>query len=137
MRIEPFHVENLEELKNQHSNMGKNSDVGWVAVEIAKQYFKQKHPDATFPEPSKSVDLYVKIGNDIQEYEIKGTADPQISWNKLKVSSKGCHDKLLKGMELIRITNVGKSNVTLHFLTHGKDFELIPEDRWAVKKASK
>ena len=67
-------------------------------------------------------------------YEIKGTKGNNIAFNKVKISSKYCHDKLIEGMEIIRVTNIGESIVKIYFLKNGSDFKMEPEDRWKVKK---
>jgi hypothetical protein len=33
---------------------------------------------------------------------------------------------------LIRITNIGSTEMTLYFLKHNEDFELVPEPRWSI-----
>ncbi len=80
----------------------------------------------------KGIDIATNIDGLIENYEIKGTADKNISWNKLKVSSQGCFDHLANGMTLIRITNIGSTNMTIYFLKYKVDYELIPEPRWSV-----
>ena len=123
--------EELTRLKGLCPNMGKNSDVGKFAVEVAKAYLKQKFRNIDFSS-SKYVDLCAEIGDQIYEYEIKGTTDSEIAWNKLKVSSKNCYNKLVNGMPLLRITNIGKQDMIIYTLIFGEDFDLQPEDRWAV-----
>ena len=115
-----------------YPNTGKNSDVGKLAVEIAKLYFLSTDETAIFITNKNGVDLSTAINGVIENYEIKGTADKNISWNKLKVSSQNCHDHLVNGMTLIRITNIGSTEMTFYFLKHSEDFELVPEPRWSV-----
>jgi len=122
----------LNSLLTFYPNTGKNSDVGKLAVEIAKLYFLSTADTATFITNRKGIDLSTTINEVVENYEIKGTADKNISWNKLKVSSQNCHDHLVNGMTLIRITNIGSTEMIFHFLKHNEDFELIPEPRWSV-----
>ena len=122
----------LDSLLQLYPNTGKNSDVGKLAVEIAKLFFLSQNNTTTFTTNKKGVDLSTSINGTITNYEIKGTADKNISWNKLKVSSQNCHDNLVNGMTLVRITNIGSTEMTIYFLKHTEDFELIPEPRWSL-----
>jgi len=58
------------------------------------------------------IDITTNTDGFVENYEIKGTADKNISWNKLKVSSQGCFNHLTNGMTLIRISNIGYTNMT-------------------------
>jgi len=78
-------------------------------------------------------DLWVTTNGTTEAYEIKGTVDRDISWSKLKVSSRNCHDALVAGMTLIRVTGIGEAKMQLHFMKYGKDFSLVSEPRWSVK----
>jgi hypothetical protein len=124
--------EQLTDLLKLYPNTGKNSDVGKIAVEIAKLYFLSLNAETSFITNRNGIDLSLTIDGQIEYYEIKGTADIDISWNKLKVSSQNCHDNLVNGMILIRITNIGSTEMILHFLKYEEDFMLIPESRWSV-----
>ncbi|MBK7442047.1 MAG: hypothetical protein IPI65_11040 [Bacteroidetes bacterium] len=115
-----------------YQTLEKKSGVGKLAVEIAKLYFFSINGTTTFITNRNGIDLSTSINGVVENYEIKGTADNSISWNKLKVSSQNCHDHLLNGMTLIRITNIGSTEMTFYFLTHSKDFEMVPEPRWSV-----
>jgi hypothetical protein len=76
--------EELIHLLTLYPNTGKNSDIGKIAVEIAKMYFYSKDNSHTFVTNKAGIDLSV-VKNGITElFEIKGTADKEISWNKLK-----------------------------------------------------
>ena len=122
----------LDGLLTLYPNTGKNSDVGKLAIEIAKLYFLSINDMTSFITNRNGIDLSISINGVVENYEIKGTTDNNISWNKLKVSSQNCHDHLLNGMTLIRITNIGSTEMTFYFLTHSEDFELVPEPRWSV-----
>lgn len=124
--------EQLTDLLKRYPNTGKNSDVGKLAVEIAKLYFLSLNDKTTFTTNKNRIDLSISVNETIGHYEIKGTADKSISWNKLKVSSQNSHDHLVSGMTLIRITNIGSTEMTLYFLKHNEDFELVPEPRWSI-----
>lgn len=122
----------LDGLLTLYPNTGKNSDVGKLAIEIAKLYFLSINDMTSFITNRNGIDLSISINGVVENYEIKGTTDNNISWNKLKVSSQNCHDHLVNGMTLIRITNIGSTEMTFYFLTHSEDFELVPEPRWSV-----
>jgi hypothetical protein len=122
----------LNSLLTLYPNTGKNSDIGKLAVEIAKLYFLSINDSTTFFTNRNGIDLSTSVNGIVENFEIKGTADNNISWNKLKVSSQNCHDHLVNGMRLIRITNIGATEMTFYFLTHSEDFELVPEPRWSV-----
>ena len=112
--------------------MGKNSDIGKFAVEISKLYFLSININTTFLVNKKGVDIATNIDGTVENYEIKGTVDKNISWNKLKVSSQGCFNHLVNGMTLIRITNIGSTNMAIYFIKYKEDYELISEARWSI-----
>jgi hypothetical protein len=128
-------VEKRNELLTLFPNLGKNSDVGKYAIEIAKLFFLIRDSKATFA-VCKGGDLGVTVNGKYEEFEIKGTVDADICYYKLKVSSLACYNALLNGMTLIRITNIGELRMTIHFMKHKEDFILVPEPRWAVLKVN-
>jgi hypothetical protein len=134
MKKENFEItkDQLVELLTLYPNLGKNSDVGKLAVEIVKLYFLSQNSKTIFPITKNGIDLSIIINGKTEHYEIKGTADKNIAWHKLKVSSQNCYSLLVNGMTLIRITNIGKNQLILYFLKYKEDFELIPEARWSV-----
>lgn len=123
-----------QDLLAKFPNLGKNSDVGKYSIEVVKMYFLSKDPTSSFSICKGGGDLEVRHRNTSEQFEVKGTIDPGICFQKLKVSSHGCHDALVDGMTLIRVTNVGQLKMKLHFMKHGVDFLLIAEPRWAVLK---
>ncbi|WP_309613992.1 hypothetical protein [Flavobacterium sp.] len=125
--------EQLEILLQQYSNVGKNSHVGNLAVEIAKLFLLSLNPNTTFL-TTRGIDLTANIDGNIENFEIKGTSSNDISWDKLKVSSQFCHDNLVNGMKIIRVTNIGQINMTIYYLTHDEDYTLAPELRWTIRK---
>ena len=64
--------EELNQIQSNHTNLGKNRDVGYLDVEIAKKYLKKKYLNIEFIPPYK-VDLSARINGVIKNYEIKGT----------------------------------------------------------------
>jgi hypothetical protein len=126
--------EKCRELLSRFPNLEKNIHVGGFAIEIAKLYFLSRDADAGFTR-CKGGDIGVTCNGRYEEFEVKGTADPNICFKKLKVSSKACHDALVNGMRLIRITGIGKPVMNIHFMKHPEDFILVEEPRWAVKPA--
>jgi hypothetical protein len=123
-----------KDLLAKFPNLGKNSDVGKYSIEVVKMFFLSKDPASSFSACKGGADLEVKQGKKSEQFEVKGTIDPEICFQKLKVSSHGCHDALVNGMTLIRVTNVGQLKMKLHFMKHGVDFLLVAEPRWAVVK---
>lgn len=116
-------------------NSQKNADIGKVTVEIVKLYFKSIYPNCSFKVGKNNEPDMIVIENNTEiPYEIKGTKGNNIAFNKVKISSKYCYDKLIEGMEIIRVTNIGESIVKIYFLKNGIDFKMEPEDRWKVKK---
>lgn len=116
------------------SKDGKNSDIGKMAIEVVKLYFKSLDSTVEFQLGKNGADITVLLDGKKTDYEIKGTQDSSISYNKLKVSSLSCHNALINGMEIIRVTNIRKCDMKISFLKHGIDFLLVEEPRWAVKK---
>jgi hypothetical protein len=121
-------------LQELYPNKGKNGDIAKIAVEIVKLYFKSINSNAVFKKAQVGGDILVSLDGVEIEYEIKGTEDNNLAFSKLKVSSLKSHDALVAGIELIRVTNIRKPNVILHFLKFGEDFTLHPEPRWSVKQ---
>jgi hypothetical protein len=137
MRKETFSLENeqLKQLLEKYPNKGKNGDIAKITVEVVMHYFLSLNPNTKFKiggrnQPDITV---ISNGNSI-EYEIKGTEDDDISYDKLKVSSTYCYQKLKEGMEMIRVTSIRKDQVKLYFLKHGEDFTMHEEPRWSVKQ---
>lgn len=126
--------EKLATLLKSFPNMGKNGDVGKMAVELVKEYFLSLDDKASFITGKKGIDIQVTYLGLTENYEVKGTADNSIAWSKLKVSSQDCFNLLANGMQLIRVTDVGKTKITLYFMEYGIDFVLKSEARWSVKK---
>ncbi len=137
MKPYPFEISNetLKELKSRYPNIGKNSHIGKIAVEIVKLYFLNKNKKATFNTKIKGVDIEVAYLGKKECYEIKGTADNNFSWNKLYVSGTPCYKGLIAGTTtLIRVTNVGELKMNLFFIKYSEHFTLISEPRWKVRK---
>ncbi len=125
----------LKPLLAQYPNKGKNGDIAKITVEIVKLYFLSLDPNTQFKTGGRNQpDLTVTSNARETEYEIKGTEDGNISFNKLKVSSTYCYNKLIEGMEIIRVTNIRTNKVQLHFLMYGQDYTMVEEPRWAVKR---
>jgi len=132
----PFEVPEYEFhlLQDKYPYVGKNGDIGKLAVEIAILYFKSLHPSVLFHKGKKGVDLIVEVENIQVNFEIKGTESEDVAFNKLRVSSKDSHAALVAGMKLLRISNVRNRIVNLYFLEHGVHYELVEEPRWRIKR---
>jgi hypothetical protein len=138
MEHEEFTIPKLEfdSFSKRFNTKGKNSDIGNLAIEIAKLWLISKHKESTILEGHNGADLCVQTAESLLEYEIKGTEDDTLAFNKLKVSGKTCYEKLISGMPLIRISKVRQQRVEIYTLKYGEDFDLIPEPRWSVKGIS-
>ncbi len=113
-----------------------SNDIGKRAVEIVKVHFAMLHPGCQFPQPPKGADLSVLIPSDSKAtaFEVKGTADANIAWQQLKVSSRTSYELLVSGgAAVLRVTDVFGRKPVVYELRHGRDFKLEPEPRWCVK----
>jgi hypothetical protein len=124
----------LAEIISKNPNLGKNSHIGNLAVKIVELYFQSLDSNATFVLNKKGIDLEVNYLGKIEQYEVKGTVDKDISWGKLKVSSLPCYNSLVNGLPIIRVTNVGSTNPRLTILKFNEDFKLVEEPRWRLSK---
>jgi hypothetical protein len=106
------------------------------ALFIVRGYIMTKYgKSAEVEEDRDGVDLKVTIDGKTERIEVKGTQDFDIAWQKLKVSSKKSHDALVSGdASIYRVVDVDSANPRVYILTHGEDFTLEPEPRWAVKR---
>jgi hypothetical protein len=127
--------EQLLELNRQFPPSRGSGDIGKRAVEIVKMYFRSAYPNCTFTSPQSGADLAVSTGqNAIRQYEVKGTADEQIAWQQLKVSSKASYDLLTScAASVLRVTDVYGDEPVVYELRCGVDFSLEPEARWCMR----
>lgn len=121
-------------LNSLYPQTGKSSDVGKRAEELILYYFRQLHPECQFSYPKDGADLLVTWTGGSEKIEIKGTADSNIAWSKLKVSGKDSHDLLERGLPMYRVTSIYERNPRIFILIHGEDFLMEPEPRWLVRK---
>src|SRR5437762_7559142 len=84
----------------------KSSTVGRRAIELVQFHFRTQDPACKFLEPGNGIDLEVTRGEQVDRIEVKGTADRNIAWMKLKVSGKPCYAHLIAGIELYRVVAV-------------------------------
>lgn len=127
--------EELNQLLSLYPNVGKNSNVGKYAIEVVKLYFLSRDKNASFS-ICKGGDIEVNSIDVSEQFEVKGTIDNKICFQKLKVSSHACYNALVNGMTLIRVTGIGSLNMKLHFMKFNEDFLLVPEPRWAVIRST-
>lgn len=135
LKPESFKIQNKDykNLKEVYRNLGKNSVVGAYGVEIAMLYLKQQGAREIVKEVN-GVDIQAILNGRRVKYEIKSTVDSTLAYSKIKVSSEHCKELLEKGMEILRICNVGRQTVEIYFLKYGRDFTLVQEPRWRVKR---
>jgi hypothetical protein len=94
-------------------------------------------PQCAFVDAPLGADLSVVLsgGSPPLSIEIKGTASPDLAWQKLKVSSKHSWDLLAnQGIPVYRVCNVFERTPSIYILLHGRDFILEPEARWTFKR---
>jgi hypothetical protein len=111
----------------------KSSTVGERAIELVQLHFRSKDPKCAFSTPTDGSDLEIKSNNTAQYIEVKGTADTEIAWAKLKVSGQPSYNLLSQGLPLYRVCGVYNRDPVIFILSHGKDFEMVPEPRWSVR----
>ena len=114
-----------------------SGDIGKRAVEIIRCHFKNQNPGCSFVETPNGADLVVlPVGATMpMVFEIKGTADPDIARQQLKVSSKSSHALLTSGLaSVLRVIDVFGREPVVHELRHGKASWLEPEAGWTFKR---
>ena|SRR5437867_1428479 len=123
------------ELNNRFPPSRGSGDIGKRAVEIVKSHFRGRHPGCRFVDPPRRADLaLVPDAAGPKLFEVKGTADSDIAWQQLKVSSQPSHDLLTGGSaSVLRVTDVYGEEPVVYELRCGRDFRLEPEARWAFK----
>lgn len=123
----------LSTLNTPKSEKGKSASIGKRAEDILKIYFRKEKPGCIFEKTRDGSDLKIIHISESFEIEIKGTADKNIAWNKLKVSSQKSHDRLIEGLPVYRVTDVFSKKPILYILEYGIDFDLEEEPRWSIK----
>ena len=112
----------------------KSSTVGDRAIELVQFYFRTQDAACTFRFPGNGCDLETQVNGTTHRIEVKGTADLDIAWTKLKVSGAPSYNALLNGMPLYRVTGVYERNPVLFILRYQHDFEMQPEARWSISR---
>ena len=116
----------FKKLKREFPGHDSHS-IGKRTEEIIKMYFKRKLNKLPYKDG-----LDFEICSSGEKIEVKGTTSSSISWAKLKVSGKPCHEQLKNGAPIYRITNVMDREVGIHILKYGKNFKMVPEPRWRL-----
>ena len=104
---------------------------------IVRKHIKDKFgADVGIEKDTEGADLRISRNGKTERIEVKGTKSRNIAWAQLKVSSRRSYDALRTGAaSMYRVTDVDGSEPLVHILKHGRDYELRPEPRWAVKPA--
>jgi hypothetical protein len=112
-----------------------SNQIGKRAMEIVKIHFRRVQPGCAFVSPVRGADLAVVLeGCGPAQFEIKGTADVELAWQQLKVSSKSSHDLLTSGQaSVLRVTSVYGEEPVVFEVRCGRDFRLDPEPRWCFR----
>ena len=83
----------------------------------------------------EGADLRVSKNGSTERIEVKGTKSRDLAWAQLKVSSQASYAALSSGAaSMYRVTDVDGSEPRVHVLKYGRDYELIPEPRWAARR---
>lgn len=117
-----------------YQQTGKSSTVGGRALELVRFYFRSQDATCEIIVPGNGCDIEVRINRTTHRIEVKGTADINIAWSKLKVSGKPSYDALVSGMPLYRVTGVYERKPVLFILTYANDFDIQPEARWSLRQ---
>jgi hypothetical protein len=123
----------FKRLTEAYPNMRSNHDIGNFGVEVVKLYLESIGGSNVLMEVDK-IDIQATLNGKRIKYEVKSTAKADITFNNLKVSSPKDFKSIKEGMEIIRVCKVGKQTLDLYFLKYGKDFTLVQEPRWRLKK---
>lgn len=130
-------TDQFSELNQRFPSSRGSGDIGKRAVEIIRYHFKNQHPGCSFVETPSGADVAVRpVGAAApMVFEVKGTADADMAWQQLKVSSKSSHALLTSGSaSVLRVTAVFGREPVVHELRHGTDFWLELEARWTFKR---
>ena len=102
---------------------------------VLKHLVDKYEGQAQIEEDKGGADLMVSTDGKVERIEVKGTESSTIAWQKLKVSSQKSHDALeSRDASIYRVVDVNSLHPRIYILTHGRDFTLEPEPRWAVKR---
>jgi hypothetical protein len=112
-----------------------SNQIGKRAIAIIKIHFLRAHPGSSFVDPVLGADLAVVLdAGGPKQFEVKGTANADIAWQQLKVSSKSSHNLLDSGgASVLRVTSVYSEEPVVFELRCGRDFRLEPEARWCFR----
>lgn len=110
-----------------------SANVGNRAIELVRFYFRSLDSDCQFRVPNDGTDLEIVRAGSSERIEVKGTADADIAWIKLKVSSLLSYQQLLDNVPIYRVVAVYDRAPRIHVLRHAQDFEMIAEPRWSVR----
>ena len=119
----------LRDLDRLWPRSEKSADIGKRAEQIIRIHFKRKWLQCGFSKPKDGGDLRIQHGSSQLTIEIIGTADNQIAWQKLKVSSQMSHDMLCNGIPVYRVIRVFDRKPEIFVLKHNEDFQLVEEKR--------
>lgn len=113
---------------------------GWSTAKkaewIVRKYIEDRFgADVGIERDHEGADLRVSKNGSTERIEVKGTKSRDLAWAQLKVSSRQSYNALRTGAaSMYRVTDVDGDQPRVHVLKHGRDYELIPEPRWAVRR---
>ena len=123
-------------LNKEYPNTGKSSFVGERAIELVKIHFRNQDNTCIFMKPTDGGDLIISCNDRRLKIEVKGTAETDICWMKLKVSGTPSYNLLAQGMPLYRVCGVNERSPVIFILYYSQDFDMIPEPRWRLRSKS-
>lgn len=126
-------LELFSNLEKKYPNIGKNSDIGKYAVEVAKAWLGSCYQGAKVTSQKRASNLQVDTDEEILHFKVRGTEAADIGRDKLKVSSREDYQKLRDGMPIIRISKIRQPIVDIYLLKYEIDFDLEIEERWNIK----
>ncbi|MFZ1219480.1 MAG: hypothetical protein WAO00_09310 [Chthoniobacterales bacterium] len=138
MQTEPLALSDTEfsQLQQSVPDNGSGNAVNMRAVALAQLFLTRRHIGFQPAPIPLGADVAVRHNDQVFSYEIKGTRDPGLAPQQLKVSSLHSYNLLVAGMPLLRIASVFDRIPTVFILQHGIDFSLRPEPRWSVHLVS-
>lgn len=129
---EPFSVSLTESDRREIADLSTARKAAWIVRKHIKDRFG---PGVRIEEDHEGADLRFSRDERTERIEVKGTRKRDLAWAQLKVSSRQSCDALRSGAaSMYRVTDVDGSAPRVHVLKHGRDYELAPEPRWAVRR---
>lgn len=129
---EPFSVPLTESDRLEIAELSTARKAEWIVRRLIEDRFG---PGVRIERDHEGADLRFSRDGRTERIEVKGTRKQDLAWAQLKVSSRQSCDALRSGAaSMYRVTDVDGNAPRVHVLQHGRDYELVPEPRWAVRR---